>query len=290
MNKLIFKRSSVPGLRALVYVGLAIVLIILDQKAPFFQKIHAGLVLVVLPFQYLVSVPVKTIHWIAINVMTQQKLIVDNARLQAHEWLLESKLQKLLVLERENTQLRSLLKFTAHIRDMHVVVAQLLAVNLDSNLQQIIVDKGIRDHIYVGQSVLDAYGVIGQVIHSSILTSKVMLISDPKSAVPVQDYRNGIRAIAIGMGSSEKLMLINVTDTNDIQQGDLFVSSGLGLRYPVGYPVGVVFDLERDPTKQFTMITLQPSAHLDQSQQVLITCPNKASLIKDIHQELILKE
>ena len=284
MNKLIFKRSSISGLRFLIYAGLAIILIILDQKSLFFRKIHDNLALVVLPFQYLVNLPIKTIHWITISVTTQQKLIADNVRLQAHEFLLELKLQKLLVLERENAQLRNLLKFTTHIRDAHAVVAQLLAINLDPNLQQVIVDKGIRDHVYVGQPVLDAYGVVGQIIHSSILTSTVMLISDPKSAVPVQDYRNGIRAIAIGMGkSSGKLMLINATDTTDIQQGDLFVSSGLGLCYPMGYPVGVVFDLEQDSMKQFLMITLRPSAHLNQSQQVLITYPNKGSLANDAH-------
>ncbi len=269
---------------------LAIALIVLDQKAIFFQKIRADLALTVLPLQYLVSVPIKTIHWIAINVTTQEQLVADNARLRAHELLLESKLQKLLALERENAQLRALLKSTAHVGGARVVVAQLLAVNLDPNLQQIIVDKGMRNHIYVGQPVLDAYGVVGQVIHTGLLTSKVMLISDPKSAVPVQDYRNGIRAIALGMGSSGKLLLINVPDTSDIQKGDLFVSSGLGLRYPVGYPVGVVSELERDPTKRFATITLQPSAHLDQSQQVLMTWPNKASLSQDVHQELNLKE
>ncbi|AML48636.1 rod shape-determining protein MreC [Coxiella burnetii] len=290
MNKLIFKRSSMPGLRTLIYMGLAIALIVLDQKALFFQKIRADLALVVLPLQYLVSVPIKTIHWIAINVTTQQELVADNARLRAHELLLESKLQKLLALERENAQLWTLLKSTAHVGGARVAVAQLLAVNLDPNLQQIIVDKGMRNHIYVGQPVLDAYGVVGQVIQAGLLTSKVMLISDPKSAVPVQDYRNGIRALALGMGSSGKLLLINVPDTSDIQKGDLFVSSGLGLRYPVGYPVGVVTELERDPTKRFATITLQPSAHLDQSQQVLMTWPNKASLAQDVHQELNLKE
>ena len=290
MNKLIFKRSSMPRLRTLIYMGLAIALIILDQKVLFFQKIRADLALALIPLQYLVSVPIKTIHWITINVTTQQQLVADNARLRAHELLLESKLQKLLVLERENAQLRTLLKSTAHVGGARMVVAQLLAVNLDPNLQQIIVDKGIRNHIYLGQPVLDAYGVLGQVIQTGLLTSKVMLISDPKSAVPVQDYRNGIRAIAFGMGSSGKLLLINIPDTSDIQKGDLFVSSGLGLHYPVGYPVGVVSELERDSSKRFETIILQPSAHLDQSQQVLMTWPNKTSLAQDAHQELNLKE
>lgn len=249
-----------PGLRTLICMGLSIVLILLDQKAGFFQKVRADLSLVVLPIQYLVNAPIKTIQWIATNITTQQQLMVDNARLRAHEWLLESKLQKLLVLERENAQLRELLKSTSRMDGLRLLVAQLLAVNLDPNLQQVVVDKGTQSHIYVGQPVLDAYGIIGQVVDVSPLTSNVMLISDPKSAVPVQDYRNGIRAIAVGLGSSGKLMLINVLDTSDIQKGDLFMSSGLGLRYPVGYPVGVVSELTHNPAKRFATIVLRPSA------------------------------
>lgn len=275
-----------PGLRTLVYMGLAITLIILDQKATFFQKIWADLALVVLPIQYLVNAPIKTIHWIAMNVTTQQQLVADSARLRAHELLLESKLQKLLALERENAQLRELLKSTSDVGNARVIIAQLLAVNLDPNLQKIIVDKGTRHHIYVGQPVLDAYGIVGQVVHVGPLTSKVMLISDPKSAVPVQDYRNGIRAIAVGMGSSKKLVLVNVPDTSDIQKGDLFVSSGLGLRYPAGYPVGVVSEMEHNPSKRFAIIILQASAHLDQLQQVLMAWPSKASLAEAVQEEL----
>ncbi|MFW0073018.1 MAG: rod shape-determining protein MreC [Coxiella-like endosymbiont] len=275
-----------PGLRALLFIGLAVTLIVLDQKVTFFQKIRANLVLAVLPIQYLVNVPIKTIHWIATNVTTQQQLVADSARLRAHELLLESKLQKLLALEHENAQLRELLKSTSHVSNARVIIAQLLAVNLDPNLQQIIVDKGGRHHIYVGQPVLDAYGVVGQVVQVGPLTSKVMLISDRKSAVPVQDYRNGIRAIAVGIGSSEKLVLINVPDTSDIQKGDLFVSSSLGLRYPLGYPVGVVSEMRYNFSKRFATIILRQSAHLDRSQQVLMVWPSKASLVKSVQEEL----
>lgn len=275
-----------PGLRTLLYMGLAVTLIVLDRESTFFQKTRADLALVVLPIQYLVDAPIKTIHWIATHVIAQQQLVADNARLRANELLLESKLQELLALERENTQLRELLQSTSYIGDARVIVAQLLAVNLDPNLQQIIVDKGAHYHIYVGQPVLDAYGVVGQVVQVGPLTSKVMLISNSKSAVPVQDYRNGTRAIAIGMGSSGKLMLINVPDTGDIQKGDLFVSSGLGLRYPIGYPVGVVSEIRLNFSKRFTTIILKRSAHLDQSRQVLMAWPNKASLAEAVRKEL----
>lgn len=280
-----FRQSSMLGMRALICMVLAVTLMIFDQKSVFFQQVRADLSMVVLPVQYLVNGPIKTVHWVATSVTTQQELLADNARLRAHELLLESRLQKLLALERENAQLRELLKSTPQVGG-HVMVAQLLAVDLDPNLQQVIVDKGSKHNIYVGQPVLDAFGVIGQVVHADPLTSRVMLISDRKSAVPVQDSRNGIRAIAMGVGSLDKLSLINVPDTSDIQVGDLFVCSGLDRRFPVGYPVGVVKEIRRSPTQRFASITLLPSAHLNQSQQVLMSWPNKALVAQTVQREL----
>lgn len=272
-------------MRALLFIIFAIGFMVLDQKAVFFKKVHADLSVVVLPIQYLVDIPIKTVHWILNGVTSQQQLLADNARLRAHELLLQSKLQKLLALERENAQLRELLKSTSRVGG-RVVVAQLLAVNLDPNLQQIVVDKGRGYHIYTGQPALDAYGVIGQVVQVGPLSSKVMLVTDPKSAVPVQDYRNGVRAIAVGQGSSGKLTLINIPDTSDIKKGDLFVSSGLGLRFPVGYPVGTVSELARTPGKRFATVALDPAAHVDRTQQVLLAWPSKASLAKAVRKQL----
>lgn len=263
----------------------ALTLMILDQKAIFFQKVRANLSLVVLPVQYLVDVPVKTVHWIANSVTTQQRLLAENAQLRAHELLLESRLQKLMTLERENDQLRELLKSTPHTSGQ-VVVAQLLAVDLDPNLQQIIVDKGAKQGIFIGQPVLDAYGVIGQVMHADPITSRVMLISDRKSAIPVQSSRNSLRAIAVGLGTFGKLSLIHVPDTSDIQVGDTFVCSGLDMRFPVGYPVGVVTEVIHNPAKRFVTILLEPAAHLNQSQQFLMSWPSKAALTEAVKQEL----
>lgn len=258
---------------------------LLDQRAVFFKKLRADLSLVVLPIQYLVNAPIKTVRWVVIGVSSQQQLLADNARLRAHEFLLESRLQKLLALERENAQLRQLLKSTSHVGGQ-VIVAQLLAVDLDPNLQQILLDKGSRDHVYEGQPVLDPYGVMGQVVRLGPLTSKIMLITDPKSAVPVQDYRNGVRAIAMGLGSSGRLSLINVPNTSQIKTGDLFVSSGLGLRYPVGYPVGKVTFLAHTSGKRFATILLQPSARLDRAQQVLMVWPSTAPLKQVVQKQL----
>ena len=272
----------------MVCLTLAIALMILDQKAAFFQPIHARLSLTVLPLQYLVHVPINCLHWVTDSITVHRQLIGDNAKLRAHQFLLQAKVQTLLSLERENEQLRKLLQSTTHL-DGRFIVSQLLAVNLDPILQQIVVDKGLRSHVYIGQPVLDAYGIMGQVVHVGLFTSKVLLVTDPKSAVPVENNRNGMRAIALGMGSSGKLMLINLPMTTDIQKGDLFVSSGLGLRYPVGYPVGVVAEIVRDAGKRFATVILQPSAQVNQSRQVILVWPSQNALAQAAHRELSAK-
>lgn len=274
-----------PGIRAIVLVLLAFSFMVLDHRSSTFHRWRLQLSVAVVPIQVLVSAPIRTVHWLSTSVTTQQRLLSENATLRAHEFLLESKLQKLLALERENAQLRELLKSTSKVGG-RVEVAQLLAVDLDPTLQQIALDKGKREHVYFGQPVLDAYGVMGQVVDVGILTSKVLLITDTRSAIPVQDYRNGMRAIAAGLGNSAQLALINVPDTNDITVGDLFVTSGLGLRYPVGYPVGIVRKIAKVPGRRFATILLTPSAHLDQTQQVLLVWPTKAKLYQAVKKEL----
>lgn len=272
-------------MRAFFLILLAIILILCDQRSVFFhQEIRPKLAVISVPLQMLVNAPIKTIHWLGTSVTTEKQLLEENARLRARELLLESRLQKLLMLERENTQLKQLLQSSSHVAG-HVKVAELLAVDLDPSVQQVVLDKGLDDHVYVGQPVLDAYGVMGQVINVGPLTSKVLLITDPRAAVPVQDNRNGIREVAVGLGVSRSLALINVPDTTDIKVGDLFVASGLGLRFPVGYPVGVVSAIAHIPGRRFSTITLLPSAHLDQTEQVLLAWPNMKSFTQAVRKQ-----
>lgn len=258
---------------------------VLDHQSTYFHSFRDNFSLIVTPAQFFIDYPIKTIQSLKASVAAQRALIEENARLRAHQLLLESKLQRLLALERENLQLRDLLKSTPEVAG-RVIVAQLLAVSLDPALHQVVVDKGKNDKIYNGQPVLDAYGIMGQVINVGPLTSQVLLITDSRSAIPVKSSRTGIRGIVVGLGDQDKLALINMLDTVDVKVGDVFVSSGLGLRFPVGYPVGVVAKVESSQGQQFTTISLKPSAHLNQSQQVLLAWPSRASLAQEVNQQL----
>lgn len=244
----------------------------LNHQVKYMMELRSKASVVVLPLQYLVDWPMQLIHWLNTNFSTQQDLLEENAKLRARQLLLQAKVQKLIALERENAQLRGLIDSSSHL-DGKTMVARILAVNLDSFSQLVAIDKGKNDGVYEGQPVLDAYGVLGQVITVSPMSSYVLLISDTRSALPVQDSRTGVRAIAAGLGYSNKLSLLHIPDTTDIAVGDVLVTSGLGERFPYGYPVGTVKAVDKNTGEGFTRVEAVPTAKIDRSQQVILVWP-----------------
>ena len=244
-------------------------LMIADYKDFHFNRIRTYVSAITAPLQYAVSWPIDVFDWVTENVSKQQDLIKENARLRAQTLMLQGKLQQILVLEKENSQLRALLQSTAK-REEAFMIAQLLAVSTKPYSSHIIIDRGENDRVFLGQPALDARGVMGQVVQVGPTTSQIMLITDVNSAVPVQVYRNGYRGIAVGTGPRHDLSMTNVSDTADVQVGDLLITSGLGMRYPEGYPVGTVVKIEQNPGDHLAKIFIKPSAHLLQSRQVLL--------------------
>lgn len=242
---------------------------VMEKRLESFASIRAALSLPLAPFQYLISLPTQIIDNLKTVMSTHDDLIKENLRLRTDQLLLRSQLQRLLAIESENNYLKSLLQSSRQVKGK-TLIAELLAVDFEPFVNQVMLNKGTRDGVYVGQPVLDANGVMGQVIQVGPITSRVMLVNDPNSGVAVQNVRNGVRAIAIGDTYSGKIQLRYVAKTTDIQANDVFITSGLGDRYPEGYPVGKVLSVDKDPAHQFATVYLQPSARLDSSRQVLL--------------------
>lgn len=248
---------------------LSLILLVGEHRAHHFTKIRLALSVVVAPIQYLVNLPVELIDSTGNYLRTKSTLMKENAELKKQMLILHVKAQKTINLENENAQLKALLGSSVD-KSNKILAAQLLAVSLNPFDQVVILNKGFNRGVYIGQPVLDAYGVIGQVIEVDSVTSRVLLVTDSRSAVPVQDTRNGMRFIALGNGYSGFLKLVNVAATADLKVGDLLVTSGLGLRFPVGYPVGVVDSINKIPGERFAEIKVFPKAHINSSRQVLL--------------------
>nr|WP_269472879.1 rod shape-determining protein MreC [Aquicella siphonis] len=264
-----FHRESQPGLRAILLVFLSVALMVMDKRLEAFASIRAALSLPLAPLQYIVSWPTNFIDTVKSVISTHDDLVNENLSLKAEQLLLRSQLQRLIAVESENNYLKALFQSSKQVKGK-TLIAELLAVDFEPFVNQVVLNKGTRDGVYVGQPVLDATGIMGQVIQAGPITSRVLLVNDPRSGVAVQNVRTGMRAVAVGDSYSGKLKLMYVPNTADIKVNDIFLSSGLGDRYPEGYPVGKVISVNKDPARQFAEVYIQPSAHLNSSRQVLL--------------------
>ncbi len=247
-------------------------MIAVDHRQGHLETVRFVLSAFVYPLQYAVNLPVQAGRWASESLVTHSELLAENRRLREQQLLLNSKLQKYSALEEENNRLRKLLESSPKLGE-RVLIAELIAVDMESFRKQIIINKGQREGVYDGQPVVDANGIMGQVIHVGIFSSTVLLITDPLHSIPVQVNRNGLRAIAAGTGRDDTLLLENMPTNSDIITGDLLISSGLGRRFPRGYPVGIIREIKLEPGEAFAHVQVTPSAKLANSQEVLLIWP-----------------
>ena len=233
------------------------------------SELRTTLSYVSLPFYWLANQPRQIVQGLDSYFTSRETLLEENERLHSEARILQGKLQKLVSLRAENLRLRELLSSSTVLRDS-VLVAESINSSADLLKHEMVINKGGGDGVYVGQPVIDAYGLMGQVVAVNALSARVILVSDARHAIPVQINRNGLRAVAEGSGRIDTLTLPHLVETSDIEVGDLLVSSGLGQRFPVGYPVAVVETVVKDPGKPFLTVVARPSAQLDRSRHVLL--------------------
>ncbi|WP_110186877.1 rod shape-determining protein MreC [Pokkaliibacter plantistimulans] len=261
-----------------VLVCLSLSLLVADRYWSGMSQVRSWLTVFTAPLQWVVDVPNQV--WSAADrtLANREQLQQDNDRLRTQVLFLERQVQKMASTTAENIRLRELLNASQRL-DERVLLADLIGVNPDPFQHQIVLNKGSNDNVYVGQAVLDAGGIMGQVVEVGPYTSRVLLITDAAHAIPVQVNRNGLRAIAFGEGVPGVLSLEHVPDTADIAKGDLLISSGLGGRFPYGYPVGEVTEVIHDPGEPFALVKVKPSAQLDRSRHVLLLFPSPQPLV-----------
>ena len=267
-------RGGVPRLTFILLLLLALGLVVADLNGARTQNVRTYLSLMLTPVQWLVDLPSRFANNVSGVLVDRKVLVAENDTLRSESIVLERKVQQMASLMVENVRLRELLAGRERIEN-DVVLTELIGVNPDPFQHQVILDKGFEDGVYVGQPVLDAGGVMGQVVEVAHYTNRTMLITDARHAIPVAVNRNGLRAIALGKGNPSELELEHVPDNADIRVGDLLISSALGERFPYGYPVAVVTDVERDVGRAFMKVKARPSARLDKSRYVLLVEPTQ---------------
>ncbi|MEK6806871.1 MAG: rod shape-determining protein MreC [Pseudomonadota bacterium] len=264
----LFPRGPGVGLKTLVLCMTALVLMVVDRRGDSVDGLREALTVTLKPLFWVTSLPGRTAVAVT-NYQTRDSLLEENAQLKQEQFLLNSRLQKLDSLQAENTRIRELLSSSTQLEE-RVLIAEVLSAAQDPYRHQILLDKGARDGVYRGQAVVDASGVLGQVIQVNAYSSMALLITDPNHGIPVEINRTGLQTIALGRGDGQRLSLPYLPSNADIKAGDLLVSSPLGGRFPAGYPVGEIIETRPSHGDNFMEALAKPAAHINQGRQALL--------------------
>ena len=244
---------------------LSIALMVADQRTDWTAPLRSVLVTVTTPLYEIADVPQALVEEASALVF----LYRDNAELRRQVMHLSVRVQRLEALEEENARLRSLLGSSRTVAN-RVLFAEVVGTSPDPQRAMLVLDKGTGDEVRVAQAVLDSRGLVGQVVEAGLGSSRVLMITDLSHSTPVQVLRNDYRAILRGTGEADRLLLQHVPDTADIREGDLLITSGLGGRFPAGYPVAVVRRVVHDPAEPFALIVAEPTAELARSRHLVV--------------------
>jgi rod shape-determining protein MreC len=253
----------------IVYLAFAVVLMVLDHRGSYLELLRRTGSALIEPVYRLAAFPADVARATRTAVATQDRLATENRELREALLLAQARLNRLDTLVAQNARLKDLLEAQKNL-GLSVQFARLVDVDLDPFRHRIVLDVGANQGIAVGQPVIDAHGVMGQVVEVLPNTAVAMLITDPTHAIPVMVERSGLRTIAYGTGAIDRLELPNIPISADVQVGDRLVTSGLGGRFPAGFPVGEILAISTDSSSLFAAAQARPSAALDRSGDVLL--------------------
>nr|WP_148211455.1 rod shape-determining protein MreC [Thioalkalivibrio sulfidiphilus] len=272
MKKPLFNLGPSPAVRLALLALFSIGLMWADHRHQHLQEFRSAVAMLVYPVQAGVNLPVQAGAWVLEQLRSHQTLVEDNRRLREEQLHLNALMLRFEALEEENARLRELLDTSVRLRDP-LMAAEIMAVDLDPFRQQLVINRGRVHGAYPGQPLINAQGVVGQVLESHPLHSIVLLISDPSHALPVLVNRTGLRTLAVGTGNPQLLELRYIPPAEDLEPGDIISTSGLGGRFPADYPVAQVTRVERIPGESFARVEARPLARLDRSREVLLLRP-----------------
>ena len=274
-------RQISPGFRLLITAVLSITLMVLDHGNQHLTTVRKALSVLLLPVEYLVSAPFELSRSASESITTRSELIAENQLLNQAALVQNARLQRMAALEAENARLRALLDSTSKVGDS-ILIAEIVSIDMNPYRNLIVVNRGGKEGVYVGQALIDADGIIGQIIRDRYYTAEAMLVTDVDHALPVELARNRLRSIAVGTGELDRLSLPYLPSNADVREGDLLVTSGLGGTFPPGYPVGVIRSVNLVTGQPFLEIDAEPAAALNRIREVLLVTPETQPNLNDL--------
>ena len=255
--------------RYILLVILAIALMVADVRLNALRDFRTYLETALYPVLIIVNIPNLISQEVKVQFKSRTQLIEENERLSSENYMQRADLLRLRALENENEAMRRILNSPLqHLA--RKIFAEVINVDTDPYLKRIVINRGSSVGVYVGMPVITDQGLVGQVIDTNYASSRILLLVDSNSSIPVINERNNIRAIASGTGSADELILTNVPRSADFQVGDLLLSSGLGGVYPEGYPVAIVTDTGFSEGQVIDGVKAKPIVNTDKIKYVLL--------------------
>jgi rod shape-determining protein MreC len=263
----------------LFFLGLVSVgTMMLDHRSNYLDTVRMWMGTAANPIYTVVQAPSQAWGWMTGSFADRNQLRQENAELSEQLRVARVKLLQFDSLRQENLRLRQVREASAGVGG-RTMIAEIMRVDVDPFRHRVRINKGADHGVFRSQPVLDAFGIVGQVVQVDKYSSTLILITDAEHAIPVQVNRNGIRSIAVGTGELNKLSLPYMTVESDVKPGDLLVSSGLDGIFPAGYPVATVTKVERNPAETFALVEAKPLAQLDRDREVLLLWAEPASTV-----------
>ncbi|MGC1548073.1 MAG: rod shape-determining protein MreC [Rhodanobacter sp.] len=265
----LFAGTVAGTLKLIFYLALALVLMVLDHRNGWIWRVRYSAAVVVEPLYRLAGLPAAGMRTLSVAFADRKVLTDQNQRLREDLLLANAKLNHMAAVAEQNQRLKELLD-TQHSLELNVQLARVVGVDLGAYRERLMLNLGARDGVKSGQPVIDAHGVLGQVIQVLPTTSVVMLITDPDQALPVVVERTGLRTVAYGSRDGDELVLPTIPMAVDVRVGDRLLTSGIGGRFPPGFPVGQINAVKPAASGMFMEAHAQPSADINRSEDVLL--------------------
>lgn len=264
-----FKQGPSSNARLVFFALLGIALLVIDSRTGMLGAMRQGIGTVLYPLQRTLLVPRDAVSISTDYLGEIHRLREENAELRRIETANARVLLQVEQLAQENRQLRELTgaRERSAVRS---VVAEVLYDTRDPFTRKLVLDKGIQQGLAIGQPVVDAQGVVGQITRVFPLSAELTLVTDRNMTIPVQVQRNGLRAIAFGGAEPGRMELRYMSVNADLKEGDIVATSGLDSLYPPGLPVGRIVQVERGRTGNFARVLVDPVAGVDRSRLLLV--------------------
>lgn len=265
----LFAEGVASTLRLIAYLAIAVIAMTLDHRGGYLHEARRFASVLIEPTYRLAGLPAEVARAARTAIVSQQRLANENRELRQALMLARARLNRVAALASQNARLKELLDARKNL-GLEVQLARLIEIDLDPFRHRVVLDAGSSQGVVAGQPVIDADGVMGQIVETLPNTSVAMLVTDPNHATPVVIERTGLRTIANGSGAIDGLVLPNIPISADIRVGDRLVTSGMGGRFPAGFPVGTIRAIGNDPSGLFAVGVATPAAALNRSGEVLL--------------------